>query len=161
MPKVQRSTRQNHSYSKRPKKTKFSQLREENEQLRQIFDTAVDEFNKLNRRIEQLEEELNCEKEESKHLKKRNRQLEHELRNERGKANKFASMLFGLKSEKLKLSDIKVEDENSNGFEETSEFEIKNIGEEEFVEEKKKRKAGGQEGHKGNGREYRRKQVPL
>jgi transposase len=154
--KAQRSIRRNHSYNKCPETSKFSRLREENEQLRQVFDTAVDEFNKLNRRIEQLEEELNCEKEQSKHLKKRNRQLEHELRNERGKANKFASMIFGLKSEKLKLSEIKVEDENSIAIEETSESETKNVGEEESAaekdNEKKKRKAGGQNGHKGNGR---------
>ena len=116
---AQRSTRRNHSYNKCPETSKFSRLREENGQLRQVFDTAVDEFNKLNRRIEQLEEELNCEKEQSKHLKKMNRQLEHGLKKERGKANKFASMIFGLKSEKLKLSEIKVEDENSIAIEET------------------------------------------
>ena len=164
MPKAQRLIRQNHSYNKCPETAKFSRLREENEQLRQIFDTAVGEFTKLKRRIEQLEEGLNCEKEQSNHLKKRNRQLEHELSNERAKANKFASMLFGLKSEKLKLSDIKVEDENSIVIEEIREPEATGAGEDASPDEnekkaedgknnkKKKRKTGGQKGHKGNGR---------
>ncbi len=171
MPKAQRSIRHNHSYGKCPETCKLSRLRVENEQLkkeneqfRQIFDAAVDEFNKLKRRIEQQKGELNCEKEANKDLEKRIRQLERELSNERGKANKFASMLFGLKSEKLKLSDIKVEDRNSIVVEETSESEITNAGEDESAGEKekkteaekdndtKKRKSGGQDGHKGNGR---------
>ena len=165
-----RATRHNQVYRKCPKTTEHSQLREgneqlkkENEQLRQIFDTAVGEFTRLKRRIEQLEEELNCEKEQSNHLKKRNQQLEHELGNQRAKANKFASMLFGLKSEKLKLSDIKVEDENSIVIEEISESETNNDSEEASPDEnekkaedekdnKNKRKTGGQKGHKGNGR---------
>ncbi len=108
--------------------------------------------------------ELNCEKEANKDLEKRIRQLERELSNERGKANKFASMLFGLKSEKLKLSDIKVEDRNSIVVEEISESEITNAGEDESAGEKEKkteaekdndtgkRKSGVQDGHKGNGR---------
>ncbi len=86
------------------------------------------------------------------------------MSNERGKANKFASMLFGLKSEKLKLSDIKVEDRNAIVVEEISESEITNAGEDESAGEKEKkteaekdndtekRKSGGQDGHKGNGR---------
>ncbi len=125
MLQVQNRIRHNPSYRNYPATPQGSRLGEENEQLRQVFDTAVDEFTKLNRRIEQLEEELNCEKKRANILKKRNRQLEHELSNECAKANKFASMLFGLKSEKLKLSDIKVEDKNSIAIEENSESEIK------------------------------------
>ncbi len=146
MPKAQRSIRHNHSYGKCPETCKLSRLRVENEQLkkeneqfRQIFDAAVDEFNKLKRRIEQQKGELNCEKEANKDLEKRIRQLERELSNERGKANKFASMLFGLKSEKLKLSDIKVEDRNSIVVEEISESEITNAGEDESAGEKEKK----------------------
>jgi len=166
-----KATKHTHFHRKCPETTEHSRLREgnaqlkkENEQLRQIFDTAVGEFTKLKERIEQLEEGLNCEKEQSNHLKKRNRQLEHELSNERAKANKFASMLFGLKSEKLKLSDLKVEEENSIVIEEISESEITNAGEETSPDEnenkaedekdnkKEKRKTGGQKGHKGSGR---------
>jgi len=169
LPQVQNTSGHNHSYRKCLEATELSRLKEaneqlkrENEQLRQIFDTAVDEFNKLKRRIEELQEELDREKEQNKHLEKGYRQLERELSSECAKANKFASMLFGLKSEKLKLSDIKVEDKNSIVIEETSESEITNVGEEESAEENEnkaaaekdneKRKAGGQDGHKGNGR---------
>ncbi len=84
----QSQSEHNHSYGQCPETCKLSRLRVENEQLkkeneqfRQIFDAAVDEFNKLKRRIEQQKGELNCEKEANKDLEKRIRQLERELSN--------------------------------------------------------------------------------
>lgn len=129
MPQRLNISRQNYSYKKYLEESERPRLKEanENEQLRRVFNTAVDEFSKLKRRVEQLQEQLDHEKEQNKHLEKKNQLLEHELSNERAKANKFASMLFGLKSERLKLSEIKIEDENSVVLEENTESEINNV----------------------------------
>ena len=130
------------------------QLRIENEQLRRIFDTATDQFNSIKQQLEQLKRELESEKSYRKELEKQNRQLEKELSNERAKANKFGNMLFGLKSEKLKLSDIKVVNENTIVINESDQTGTDSDGKNKETEAKpsKKKKNGGQPGHKGHGR---------
>ena len=129
-------------------------LRIEDEQLRQIFNTATDRFNILNRQVEVFEKELDTEKSYRKELEQQNKRLRKELSNERAKANKFADMLFGLKSEKLKLSDIKVVDENTIVIDEPDKTGTDSDGNNKETEDKpsKKKKNGGQPGHKGNGR---------
>jgi len=90
-----------------------NRLRKENKQLLSIFDIATDQFNNLKGELEGLKKELSAEKNYRMELERQNQQLQKELKNERAKANKFADMLFGLKSEKLKLSDIKIVKENT------------------------------------------------
>jgi myosin heavy subunit len=119
------------------------------EQLRGVFDMATDQFNSIQKQLEELKRELEDEKAWRKELAKRNEQLERELRDERAKANKFADMLFGLKSEKLKLSDIKVVDENTIRIDEPEKTAPVGGGK---TEKKPSKKKGGQPGHEGNGR---------
>jgi len=135
-------------------KEENTRLRSENEQLRRIFDTGTDQFNSLKQQINQLKRELEAERSYRQELEAENRQLKKELNAERAKANKFADMLFGLKSEKLKLSDINIADENTLVINETTGSGIgggvadgtgKGNG-------RKKKKSGGQVGHQGNGR---------
>ncbi len=136
-------------------------LRRENEQLRRVFDIATDHFNGLGRRVERLERELAAERSRREELEKENRRLKKELSGERAKANKFADMLFGLKSEKLKLSDIKVLNKDTLVVNETGEAGTGNGGAGNSNDEKKKntdkkdrekRGKGARDGHKGNGR---------
>ena len=129
-------------------------LRVENEQLRRIFDTATDQFNSLKQQVEQLKRELETEKSYRQELEKQNQQLKKELNAERAKANKFADMLFGLKSEKLKLSDINIIDGNSLIINETTGAENDNAKEEKTakINSHEKKQSGGQHGHQGNGR---------
>ncbi len=146
----------------------------ENQQLRSIFDTAADHFKLLEKRGEQLERELAAAKEYNKELERENHSLEKGLGAEKAKANKFADMLFGLKSERLKLADIEIRNENSLRIKERSEIEIhpgdadetdrgavkreqdsgtSGKGEEPADDEQlKKKKPGGQIGHAGSGR---------
>ena len=129
-------------------------LARENEQLRGVFDIATDQFNCLEKQVGQLKEELNSEKAYRKELEKQNRRLEKELNNERAKANKFGNMLSGLKSETLKLSDIKVVDGNTIVIDEPDKTGTDSDGNNKETEDKpsKKKKNGGQPGHRGNGR---------
>lgn len=150
-----------------------ARLRSENEQLRSIFDVATGHFKQLEKRVEQLERELEAEKEYRQELEQENRRLKKELAAERAKANKFADMLFGLKSEKLKLSDIEIRNGNTLRIEENSQTKISTArdeqtdqgadsgergggtpgeGEKPPLDERKKRNPGGQPGHAGNGR---------
>jgi len=129
-------------------------LRSENEQLRQIFDDAVEQFNSLKKQLGGLSRELEDERACRKELEKQNQRLKKKLSNEQAKANKFGNMLFGLKSEKLKLSDIKVVDGNSIVIDEPDKTGTDSDGNNRKTEDKisKKKKNGGQPGHKGNGR---------
>ncbi len=143
---------------------KTRSLEDENEQLRGIFTTATDQFEALNRRIESLENEVSAEKKNRQELELENRRLKKELSAEKAKANKFADMLFGLKSEKLKLSDLKVVDEDTLSVNEpdcTGAADEK--GKEKGEEKKglpKKKPPGGQKGHKGHGRKIP-KNLPI
>ncbi len=127
-------------------------LRNENEQLRRIFDDAVDQFNGLKKKVEELERELGAEKAYRKELEKQNQRLEKKLRNAQAKANKFADMLFGLKSEKLKLSDIKVVNENTLVINETDGTGDDDKKKASGKKDRKKKKKGARDGHRGNGR---------
>jgi transposase len=129
-------------------------LRNENEQLRWIFDDAVDRFNSLKRKVGELERELEDERNYRKELEKQNERLKKKLSDERGKANKFADMLFGLKSEKLKLSDINIADENTLVIDEAPGSETGGAVKEKTAEGNgdRKKKSGGRPGHNGSGR---------
>jgi transposase len=132
-------------------------LRAENEQLRGIFDDAVDQFNSLKKKVEKLSGELEEERKSRKELEKQNLLLKKELSSERAKANKFGDMLFGLKSEKLKLSDIKIVDDDTLAVDESAENAEDDRGRKDKSSEdesskKKKKKNGGQPGHEGSGR---------
>lgn len=88
----------------------MAQLKLENEQLRRVFADACREFEKRDARISELEKELKTERELTSKLKLAYDKINSELIAERGKSKKLASMLFGLKSEKIKLADIDVKD---------------------------------------------------
>ena len=88
----------------------FEILQKENEQLCVIFETANEEFAKLKRRVSLLEGALKCEKEKNRVLDEANRSLKLELGQSKAVIKKLSSMLFGLKSEKLKISDIDIKD---------------------------------------------------
>ena len=136
---------------------KNERLLAENEQLRGIFDDAVEQFNSLKKKVEELERELEDEKKYRKELEKQNQLLNQALSAERAKANKFGDMLFGLKSEKLKLSDIKIVDDDNLAVDEAAETQDDDRGRgdkdsEDDSSTKKKKKNGGQPGHEGRGR---------
>ena len=124
-------------------------LRAENEQLRGIFDDAVDQFNSLKKKVEKLSGELEEERKDRKELEGQNLLLKKGLSSERAKANKFGDMLFGLKSEKLKLSDIKIVDDDTLAVDESAENAEDDRGRKDKSSEdesskKKKKKTGGQ-----------------
>lgn len=71
-------------------------LKEENEQLRGIFQLAVKEFEKREQRIKYLEQELS----EMRELEEENRDLKQQLKQAQAQINILNSMLFGRSSEK-------------------------------------------------------------
>lgn len=111
--------------------------------MRRIFADASIEFEKRNIRIASLEEELRTERERYCKLELSCGKLSSELRREKARAEKFASMLFGLKSEKLKIEDIDLEN-----------TVVIAAAPREFpcIPEKVKRPRGAVPGHAGNGR---------
>lgn len=111
--------------------------------MRRIFADASMEFEKRNIRIASLEEELRAEWERCGRLELACGKLGAELRREKARAEKFASMLFGLKSEKLKIEDIDLEN-----------TVVIAPAPRDFpcVTEKGKRPRGAVPGHAGNGR---------
>lgn len=129
-----------------------ARLRSENEQLRSIFDIAADRFHKLEKQVEQLKRELAEERSYRKELEIENRQLKKELSDERAKANKFADMLFGLKSEKLKLTDISVVNRDSLLFNQTDKPDADDREKTPAEKDRKKKKKGARKGHRGRGR---------
>jgi len=105
------------------------------------------EFEKRNMRIASLEEELRAEWERYGRLELACGKLGSELKREKARAEKFASMLFGLKSEKLKIEDIDLENTvviSSGEAADPQEFPC--------MPEKEKRPRGAMPGHVGNGR---------
>jgi len=105
------------------------------------------EFEKRNARISALEAELKSALERCGRLELACGRLRDELRREKARADKFASMLFGLKSEKLKIEDIGLEDTVA----------VADGGQAVLPElacppEKGKRPRGAVPGHAGNGR---------
>ena len=83
-------------------------LREENQQLREVFTTATEQFERLRSQVRNLEGELARERRRADFFETQCGRLERELEKSQARANKFASMLFAVKSEKLKFSDIEV-----------------------------------------------------
>ncbi len=137
------------------------QLRAENRrlndeilQLKQVFNTAAEQFDRMNARLARVETELEKQRAANKQLKTKCAKLEKELRKAQGNANKYASMLFGKKSEKLKPSDMELEDENSLGAGENSDSgEVDSPDTDtETDKPKDKKKSGAQKGHQGSGR---------
>ncbi len=105
------------------------------------------EFEKRNMRIASLDEELRAERERCGRLELACDGFRSELRREKARAEKFASMLFGLKSEKLKIEDIDLE----NTIVITASEAVAPL---EFscISEQVKRPRGAVPGHAGNGR---------
>jgi len=130
----------------------FEKLRRENEQLRAIFETANEEFAKLKRRVSLLEEELRHEKEKDRILEEDNRSLKLELGESKSVVKKLSSMLFGLKSEKLKISDIDIKDTVVLEAEEIVIHPAVIKSEPSFFSEEEKRSKGAIHGHPGYGR---------
>ena len=105
------------------------------------------EFEKRNMRIASLEDELKVERERCWRLETACGKLGSELRREKARAEKFASMLFGLKSEKLRIEDIDLENTVV-----ISSGEAAAIQEFQCMPDKEKRPRGAMPGHAGNGR---------
>ena len=84
----------------------LGKLRDENRQLREVFTTATGEFARLRGQVRSLEDDLARERRRADSFEARYARLEKELEKSQARANKFASMLFAIKSEKLKVSDI-------------------------------------------------------
>ena len=134
-------------------------LFKDNKDLRSIFNIATNEFNKLKNELELSKEMCEDARKNISDLKKEKTLLEKELSNERAKANKFASMIFGLKSEKIKLSDITIKQNQIEAVETTNKGDNSDKGNGVKDKEKptgkdkaKKKNKGGQFGHKGSGR---------
>lgn len=140
--------------------SEFEKLRRENEQLRAIFETANEEFGKLRRRVSSLEDELKQEKERNRILENDNRRLKLELAESKGVAKKLSSMLFGLKSEKLKIADIDIKDTLVLNGEETAIYPVEIKSEVSFLNVEEKRSKGAVLGHPGNGRKIP-KDLPI
>ena len=83
-------------------------LRDENRRLREVFTTATGEFARLCGQVRSLEDELARERRRAGFFEAQCGRLEKELEKSEARANKFACMLFAIKSEKLKVSDIEV-----------------------------------------------------
>ena len=90
----------------RPGGGESDRLLEENRLLRDIFATATAEFETLRGQVRSLEHDLRREREKSTSLVADCARLAKALEKSEAKGNKFASMLFAVKSEKLKLADI-------------------------------------------------------
>ena len=84
----------------------LDRLRDENQRLRDIFATATAEFEKLRGQVRSLEHDLGREREKSTSLAADCARLVKALEKSEARGNKFASMLFAVKSEKLKLANI-------------------------------------------------------
>jgi transposase len=90
----------------RPGGGESDRLLEENRLLRDIFATATAEFETLRGQVRSLEQDLAREREKSTSLAADRARLAKALEKSEARGNKFASMLFAVKSEKLKLADI-------------------------------------------------------
>jgi len=129
-------------------------LNDEILQLKQVFNTAAEQFDRMNAQLAKVETELEKQRDANKQLITECGKLEKELRKAQANAKKYASMLFGRKSEKLKPSDMEREDENSLGAGENSGSGESDSRETDTETEKpeEKKKSGAQDGHRGSGR---------
>jgi transposase len=132
------------------------QLLKENEELRSVFNIATDEFHKLRNELSSFKNKYDDALNVISELQKEKSIIEKELSNERAKANKFASMIFGLKSEKIKLSDIIIRKEQIETTETKDEDDNEALNDQykdkNTKNEAVKKNKGGQVGHKGSGR---------
>lgn len=117
-------------------------LRRESENLRRTFEVAVAEFAKKEARINVLEKQLSCAWERIRFLEKENEKLKTQFQEEQAKANLFASMLFGKKSEKSKGRAKGKSKEDEKGAGANTDENKKGSGKE----------GGAREGHAGHGR---------
>ena len=127
-------------------------LREENRQLREIFDTATEEFTRLRGQVRMLEDELARERAKSKALNAECVRLEKEREKAQARANKFGAMLFAVKSEKLKVADIDVGADALVVESATAEVIQEGAGTETPPATEGKKLRGAQRGHAGSGR---------
>jgi len=86
----------------------LNRLRDENRLLREVFTTATEEFERLRGQLRNLEDELARKRRRAEFFETECGRLKKELEKSQARANKFASMLFAIKSEKLKVLDIEV-----------------------------------------------------
>jgi len=135
----------------------LSRLRGENRQLREVFATATAEFERLRGQVRSLEDDLGAARRKADSFEAQCGRLEKELEKSQARANKFASMLFAVKSEKLKVSDIEVG--NSAVAVESAAGEIVREGtgagpaeEQRTTAEKEEKLRGARKGHPGSGR---------
>jgi transposase len=138
-----------------------AKIEAENEKLRKTISIAQEEFIKTDRYISELEADLLETKKQLREVGDENKKLAEQLQEERAKANLFAQMLFGRRSEKFKEEEEgkkKAEEEGEKKAEEEAE---ENRGEKEETEidkgdekssGKEKKKRGAVKGHKGYGR---------
>ena len=142
--------------------SKFSMLTAENEKLRYIFDTALEQFSKMELRLKALESELEHEKHKNKELEKETKRLNSKLNKAMAKANKFASMLFGTKSEKITMSNIDIA---ANGIIDITCEEVESCDPESASSEQnetaKRKKRGARKGHSGHGRKKVPENLPV
>ena len=140
--------------------SKVSSLTSENENFRRIFETALDQFAKKELRLKTLERELEHEKRKNKELEKETKRLNSKLNKAIAKANKFASMLFGIKSEKIDISNVVLADDEiiDITFEEAESNDPESAEQNKYD---KKAKRGARKGHSGNGRKKVPKNLPV
>jgi transposase len=110
------------------------------------------EFEKRNMRIVSLGEALKAERAINRSLELECAGLRSGLRREKARAEKFASMLFGLKSEKLKISDVDLKDTVVVEGDETAVPPGAGKPLPPLIAEQEKRPRGAVPGHAGNGR---------
>jgi len=139
----------------------LNRLREESRQLREIFATAAGQFTSLRDQVRGLEDELGRQRRRTGFFEAQCARLEKDLEKSQARANKFASMLFAVKSEKLKILDIEV-GQDAVAVETAGEKLVREgtgagPAEEQQAtpdeaREKGKRPRGARQGHPGSGR---------
>lgn len=137
---------------------RFAVLSAENDKLRSIFDTALEQFAKQEFRLKTLESELEHEKHKNKKLEKEVKNLSSSLGKSEAKAKKYAQMLFGTKSEKIEVSDMEI---NADNVIEVTFEDINTDSPAEEIPNEKKRNRGARKGHSGSGRKKVPENLPV
>jgi len=137
----------------------LGRLRDENQRLREVFTTATGEFVRLRGQVQSLEDKLARERWRADFFEAQCERLEKDLEKSEARANKFASMLFAVKSEKLKVSDIEVGEDAVAVESAAGEVVREGTGagpEEDQAADRAKegegRRRGARQGHPGSGR---------
>ena len=137
---------------------KFEILTAENEKLRSIFDTALGQFAQQERRLKTLESDLEHEKRKNKKLEKEVKKLSLLLSKSEAKAKKYAQMLFGTKSEKIKASDMDI---NADNIIDVTFKDVDMYSPAEETPNEKKINRGARKGHSGSGRKKVPEHLPV